>query len=554
MMSRRPWHRLAAAGASAVLMTTALVACAGADQNASLKGGSSVLTIQGDAGDPTLTRNFNPFSATQLHGDYLIFEPLEIPSEVDGTYTPFLATGFHFASATSLHYTLRSGVKWTDGQPFTSADVVFTFDLLKKNKALDTTGVWSQLASVQANGKLGVTMTFTKPSVPFASIVSQVPIVPEHLWKSVTDPVKYTDPKPVGTGPFMLGAFAPTLVTLAKNPNYWNAAKIAPSEVKMPAQSSSQSTNQLDVTSGKYDWSYNFLPDVQQTYVDRDKAHNVYWFPPGGTIGLYLNLTKPTYQNVHFRLGLSYAMKRSSIAQKAVNGYTTAASSSGLILPNLQQYLDPSLPNRGNISQNMAKAMSEFHQAGYTSSGGKLTKNGQQAKMTIVAPNNFSDWIAAATEVKSQLGAVGISVSLDEPQYAQYQTSIASGNFDAAIGGFGGTGNVYNDFNNALNSAFAAPVGTQTINNFERYKNKSLDAALSTLAGAVGQSAQKQASFKLEQIMYTQQPIVLMYYGGSWGLFSTKNFVGWPSATDPYDLPTSYNYAMLLILTHLRRV
>ena len=54
--------------------------------------------------------------------------------------------------------------------------------------------------------------------------------------------------------------------------------------------------------------------------------------------------------------------------------------------------------------------------------------------------------------------------------------------------------------------------------------------------------------------MYTQQPIILLYYGGSWGLFSTKNFTGWPSATNTYMLPTTYNNAMLVIVTHLKRV
>ena len=53
--------------------------------------------------------------------------------------------------------------------------------------------------------------------------------------------------------------------------------------------------------------------------------------------------------------------------------------------------------------------------------------------------------------------------------------------------------------------------------------------------------------------MYHQQPIVLLYYGGSWGLFSTKNFTGWPSASDPYMLPTTYNNAMLVIVTHLKK-
>jgi peptide/nickel transport system substrate-binding protein len=58
---------------------------------------------------------------------------------------------------------------------------------------------------------------------------------------------------------------------------------------------------------------------------------------------------------------------------------------------------------------------------------------------------------------------------------------------------------------------------------------------------------------QLENIMYDQVPVVLMYYGGSWGLFSTKNFTGWPSAKDPYALPTSYNNEILNIVTHLQR-
>jgi peptide/nickel transport system substrate-binding protein len=53
--------------------------------------------------------------------------------------------------------------------------------------------------------------------------------------------------------------------------------------------------------------------------------------------------------------------------------------------------------------------------------------------------------------------------------------------------------------------------------------------------------------------MYTQTPVVLLYYGGSWGLFSTKSFTGWPSASDPYTLPTNYNNALLTVLTHLKK-
>ena len=52
-------------------------------------------------------------------------------------------------------------------------------------------------------------------------------------------------------------------------------------------------------------------------------------------------------------------------------------------------------------------------------------------------------------------------------------------------------------------------------------------------------------------MMYSTVPIVLLYYGGSWGLFSTKHFTGWPSASNPYTLPTNYNNSLLTVVTHL---
>ena len=104
--------------------------------------------------------------------------------------------------------------------------------------------------------------------------------------------------------------------------------------------------------------------------------------------------------------------------------------------------------------------------------------------MTIEMPNNFTDWVAAATEVKSELSAVGINVTLNEPQYAQYEKDIGAGSFDAAMGGFGGSGSPYIDFNNALNSKFATPLNTPTVNNFERFKSPQVDQALAQLAAA----------------------------------------------------------------------
>jgi peptide/nickel transport system substrate-binding protein len=550
---RHPPHLRSAAACAAIVtaLTAGLAACGSGGQSGSSAG--STLTIQGDNGSPTLVENFNPLVASsELHGTYLIYTPLELASPIDGSYTPFLATGYKFTGPTTLVYTIRQGVKWSDGKPFTPSDVVFTFNLLKKYPALDGNGVWSQISAISASGN-DVTITFKAPNVPFAATIAATPIVAEHIWSAVPDPTKFTNTHPVGTGPFVLSKFAPTQYTLVKNPTYWAASSIAPSKVVFPAQSTSQATNQLAVSSGQFDWSYTFLPDVQKTYVDRDPAHYKYWFPPGGTIALYLNLTKAPNDNANFREGISQALDRTTIAQKAVNGYMSQASLSGLILPNLQKWLDPSLPDHGLITQNTSAALADFAKAGYTQKSGKLVNaSGTQASLTIVMPNSFTDWVAAATEVKNELTAVGINVSLDLPQYAQYSQEIQAGTFDGAIGGFGGTGSPYTDFNNALNSSFASPVNTPTANNFERFKSTAVDQALATLAAATNPAAQQQATNTLEQTMYSSVPVVLLYYGGSWGLFSTKHFTGWPSASDPYTLPTNYNYSLLTVVTHLK--
>jgi peptide/nickel transport system substrate-binding protein len=540
--------------ASVFLVASALAlgACAGSDNNTGAAGGGT-LTIQGDAGNPQLVENFNPLVIpTELHGAQLMYEPLEIRSPIDGSFTPFLATGHTFPNPKTVVFTLRQGVTWTDGKPFTAQDVVFTYDLLKKVPALDSNGIWSQITGAKASGNK-VTVTFKQPNVPFVGVLASQVIVPEHLWSSVKDPAKFANTKPVGTGPFELDKFAPTQYSLKKNPDYWQAEKIAPDEVVMPAQSTNQSTNQLDVTSGKFDWSYNYLPDVEKTYVSRDKAHNTYWFPPGGTIGLFLNLTKAPYQSVDFRKGISLALDRDTIAQKAVNGYETGASQSGLILPNLQKWLDTSIPDSGNISQDAKGAVAEFQKAGYSQKGGKLLdSSGKQVSMSIMMPSNYSDWVAAGKEVVNELSAIGIKAGLDTPTADQYTSATQSGNYDVAFGGYGGTGDPYTDFNNTLNSSYAAPVGTATAFNFERFKDPKVDAALNTLAGATGKAQQQTAVHQLENIMYDQVPVVLMYYGGSWGLFSTKNFTGWPSQSDPYTLPTSYNNAILTVVTHLQ--
>ena len=108
--------------------------------------GTKTLVVESTPLSP-LTQTFNPFSATStgytLHSTNLYYEPLFFFNILNPNQAPvpMLATAYSFSNGgKTLTLTTRSGVKWSDGKPFSAADVAFTFNLIAKNPALAQTG------------------------------------------------------------------------------------------------------------------------------------------------------------------------------------------------------------------------------------------------------------------------------------------------------------------------------------------------------------------------------------------------------------------------------
>lgn len=539
-----------AAATLAVATIIGVAACGGSNGSNGTEAASTSNQILygGDAGSPTFVRNFNPFSSSRRQGINFMFEPLQVVNAIDGKATPFLATGGKIIDPQTIEYTIREGVKWSDGEDFTADDVVFTFNLVKENPALDTLGVWQHIDTIESTDST-VTFHLKEADIPAETIINQQLIVPEHIWKDVDDPVKWTNEDPVGTGPYVIDTFGPNQYTLKKNENYWQKDKVAVEKIVAPA-----SNKQLDIVNKGYDWAYSFITDVDKTWVGANKQHNHYWFPPGGTVSLYPNLTKKPFDDVNFRKGLSYAINRDKIAKDAELGYVDGASQAGLLLPNWEDWVNEDIPNQGKVEQDTDKALEYFAKAGYTQKDGKLVDaSGKQLELNITVPNGYTDWLRGMQSVQSQLGKLGITVKLTQPQPAAYTQAQNNGDFDLIVSSFGGTGSLYQDFNNLLNSEFATPVGTSTSANFERYKSDEADQLLAQLRAAADEDEQKEIVDQLQQIVYDEVPVVTMFYGGLWGLYSDKNFTGWPSEDNPYAPPTTWNSSMLLVVTNLKK-
>ncbi|MHB1975111.1 MAG: ABC transporter substrate-binding protein, partial [Acidimicrobiales bacterium] len=148
-------------------------------------GPTGTLTISNESGS-LWTCDFNPFNpAVFQEAAGFVYEPLVFVNTLQNAKTtPWLASSYAWSNANKvLTFTMRKGVKWTDGKPLTASDVVFSFNLLKKFPALDLNAVWSVLDSVVQKGSDQVVLTFKTAAVPyFYYVADQVSIVPKSIW------------------------------------------------------------------------------------------------------------------------------------------------------------------------------------------------------------------------------------------------------------------------------------------------------------------------------------------------------------------------------------
>ncbi|MCY0900967.1 MAG: ABC transporter substrate-binding protein, partial [Firmicutes bacterium] len=239
------------------------------------------------------TDNFSPWSNEV--GDTgqigLIYQPLEYFDAVTTAKVPLLATGYSWSNGfKTLTANLRHGVKWSNGTAFTSADVVFTFQELKKYPDADGNGDWNVLSSVVAKGPYQVQFNFKTVNVPYASYILGQYIIPKQQFASLGDPTKALIKNPIGTGPYILQSFNTQDVTYYANPQYWGGEP-AVRTVEYPAFSGNDSAD-LALAKSQVDWAGIFIPSIQSVYASKSPYHK-YWFPAGDVTMLYTNMAVP---------------------------------------------------------------------------------------------------------------------------------------------------------------------------------------------------------------------------------------------------------------------
>jgi len=499
------------------------------------------VTISNEQGT-TWTCNFNPFNpSVEFLSFGPVYEDLVYQNLLQsGKATPWLASAYAWGKGNkTLTFTIRSGVKWSDGQPFTAADVVFTFQLIKKYPAADLNSAWSVLSSVVQKGSNQVVFTFKTAAVPyFYYVAGQTPIVAKHIWSKIKDPVTYKDTKPIGTGGFEMSSCSPQVIKYTKNSSYWQKGLPKIDTVYYPAYTSNDPANQ-DLASGKAQWGSQFIPNIKGYYVSKS-PDNHYWFPPVENVAIFINLKDPILSNVAVRKAMAYAIDRSRVAQIGEYGYQPAANQTGIVTPTFSSWMKPGLDKV--FGYDPQKAISILNAAGFKQKGGVFyTPSGKALSFSMVNIGGYSDWVASAQIVAQELKAIGIKVTAENLSSTTYDSDVYNGHYQLAYDGNEAYGpSPYYELRNELYSKASAPIGKLAPSNWERYSNATVDKLIGEYASTTSLAKQKAIVWGLEEAMVRDVPIIPVTEGVDWYQYNTKSLTGWVTQQNPYAQPAAY--------------
>ncbi len=519
-------------------------------------GPSGTLTIANVAG--TLwSCGFNPFNASvNLLSTGNVYEPLVFINALQNDKTsPWLATRWEWSNNNrTITFTIRDGVKWNDGQPMTAADVLFTFNELKKFPALDLNSIWAVLGSVKQQGADQIVLNFKTAAVPyFFYIADMLPIIPQHIWATLKDPVQFKDDHPVGTGAYTVNPCTPQNITYTPNKYYWQPGLPKIAKVQYPAFTDNAPANTYLAT-GRAQWGSQYIPNVDTFYTKRSKDHHT-WSPPVTQVSLFPNLTVEPLNDPVVRQALSYAVDRQKASAVGEDGQEPPASQLGVVTPTFSSWVDPAAKSADTYAYNPGKAAQLLQGAGYKKGGDGIfvSPKGKRLSLTVINNGGYSDWVAALQVVAQGMKAAGIQLNVDNLSQSDYEGKMFNGRFQLAYYSETGGPAPYYELRQWLYSKNSAPVGQQASFNYERYMVPSTDKLFDDYAATTDVNTQRQIIAQLEQIMLKEVPVIPVTESPDWYQYNTAKFDGWVTPQNPYALPAAFQFPdMGWVLLHLQ--
>lgn len=440
---------------------TAVSACSapggGADTGA---GGAADSVVIGVPWEPD---TFSPLLGYGKDGNSKIFDGL-LERDAELGLRPALAENLPRVSADGLTYTydLRAGVTFSDGEPLTAEDVVFTYEtVLDEGTNNPNRSELAAVESVRAAGDDRVVFTLKYPYAAFAAR-TVLPIVPEHVAGGQDPNTGPFNRKPVGTGPYVLADWRKgEKAVLKANPRY-RGPKPAVSTVTMVIVTDDD-VRATRLRSGDLDGAV-LAPDLAATFAD-DPGRKTY----RATSYDYRAVSLPTAHEVAgdlaVRRALDLAVDRETMVERILDGAGRPAYGP---LP----VDDPWFARGTERARDTEEAARLLDRAGWRAGAdGVRAKDGVRAAFTLYHPAGDKVRQDLALAYASDARTIGIEVRVESATWEVIEPRMGR---DAVLAGFGSTGDPDFGLYTLLHSSLAG----DGFNNMPHYDNPAVDRAL----------------------------------------------------------------------------
>jgi len=502
--------------------------------------------------------NWNPF----MTGNYatgtlgLVYETLFLYDPLTDEFIPWLAESGEWTDPQTYVVKMRDGLTWSDGEPLTADDVLFTFEL-GKTATLNFSVVWDWLSSIEKTDESTLQFNFTEALYQeWDNLLFNTPIVPKHIWSSRDAETVSTgaNEEPVGSGAYMYQTYDQTKQVWVRNDNWWAIEALgydmAPKYIVDLVNTSNENSLGL-VLQGREDLNNNYLPGISNLIKGGYALKTYFPEPPyhlaANTAWLDINLQKKPLDDVNFRRALAYAINVDDIVTRDYGDMVAKANPTGL-LPIWDKYIDEAVTAELGTSYDPEMANSILADAGYTDADGDgMVENldGTPIELKIIVPNGWSDWMAAIQIISNSAQAVGINVVPDYPDFGGYLDARLNGTFDLAIDNQEQVSNSPWSYYDFIFYAELDDIATTQGGNYGRYSNPEAFDLVDQLDKVPTDDLEgmRAITSQLQRIQLTDLPIIPLWYNGAWAQFSTSNWTNWPGSADDQNhyFPVTWN-------------
>jgi peptide/nickel transport system substrate-binding protein len=442
----------------------------------------------------------------------LFYDPLVVPDADNrlrpalAAVVPTLANGGISRDGKTVTFKLRKGVRWQDGRPFTSADVMFTFAKINDPTAevAERTG-YDRIARTSAPDPFTVVVTLKEPFALFVADAGYgYPILPAHAFAKSADfnhdPLRS---QPIGTGPYRLKRWdRGNRIDLVANAAYFGGRpKINKVTI---AELPDQTTVALALRTHLIDFAQVEPTVFAQLREQPDLRSGTE--PSNNYIGFALNTTSPILRDVRVRRALSMAIDRVTLCKKMTLGSGAPAYAD---LP-AKLWSDPEPANPYSYDPNAANAMLDA--AGWKRGpSGFRERGGVPLRLRNVSQTGHWDQSIAA-QIEPMLRAIGIAWSTKAYTQTLYVAPrerggvLARGDFDTAS--FSGLGGIDTQNDEIYRCASREPVGP----NAAYYCSARMDALQAASLRTFDSARRAAIVVEIEKLAVTDVPYIFLFH------------------------------------------